>query len=183
MKRLFIILLCLLTLCSCTAKEPANDIDLVTTKVDMSGYRNMLPFDHQFVGIDPSEFIRVFQEKGTGIFYFGYADCPYCNEAIPYLNEVAKENDIKIHYIDVYSDQYNFFEYFETVKALLEEILPVEDGEVVMYTPTVVAIRNGEIVGHHTSLSERNVWEEYNPSDKAINELKKDYQKLIDAIR
>ena len=37
-----------------------------------------------------------------GLFYLGFPECPWCAAYVPYLNEVAKDNDVrKVYYYNI----------------------------------------------------------------------------------
>ena len=43
-------------------------------------------------------------EKGTGIIYFGFRECPWCRNAVPVLLDAAKELNVnKIYYFNALS--------------------------------------------------------------------------------
>lgn len=88
-------------------------------------------------------------EHGTGIVYLGFPKCPWCKGYVPYLNEVAKiENIDKIYYFDIYSDRLNNSkEYQYTVKLLDDYLQYDEEGNKKIYVPAVIAVNKGKIVG------------------------------------
>ena len=44
-------------------------------------------------------------ENGTGILYLGYTNCPWCQDLVPLLNKVAKNNNINsVYYIEDFYD-------------------------------------------------------------------------------
>ena len=111
-----------------------NPIKLNSTKADMkviSGFAMMSQISKL---ITLKESLRMFEEGGTGILYYGYDECAWCNRAVPELNEVAKELNLTIYYVDasakVEKDDY---------KKLLEYIDPVlkvnSSGEKGFYVP------------------------------------------------
>lgn len=141
-----------------------NDVQLETKELDMSGYKYLKDTAPAFEQISMAESIRLMDEGGTGIVIYSYPDCPWCNRAIPVLNSAAKKVGVKAYYVDVYepevADSENFLEN-ETVKSLLSHLDSIlvhekneETGveEPTLYTPEVVAIKDGQIVDHHTAL-------------------------------
>lgn len=95
------------------------------------------------------EDINKILEHGTGIVYLGFPKCPWCKGYVPYLNEVAKiENIDKIYYFDIYSDRLNNSkEYQYTVKLLNDYLQYDEEGSKKIYVPAVIAVNKGKIVG------------------------------------
>lgn len=108
--------------------------------------------------------------SGTGVIYFGFPECPWCRNAIPILFESAKEAGIDtIYYFNAYSirdkkhldengnvivDDEGTSEYKKLVE-LLYDYLDVYDGlkdDSIkrLYFPTVIFIKDGEVIGSHT---------------------------------
>ena len=57
--------------------------------------------DNVFVYRSAEEIINIL-EHGTGVVYLGFPECPWCTAYVPYLNEVAKANDVdKVYYYKV----------------------------------------------------------------------------------
>ena len=45
-------------------------------------------------------------EKGTGIIYLGFPECPWCRSALPILFDVARDNKIKnIYYLNIKNER------------------------------------------------------------------------------
>ena len=140
-------------------------------------------------------------EKGTGIIYFGFPECPWCRNAVPVLLEAAKDMDIDvIYYYNAYSirDKKTLIdgeiiieeEGTEDCKILVElmyDFLPVSNGladESIkrLYFPTVVFVKEGKIIGLHTSTvdSQENPFIELNKEQK--EELKTIYTDYINEV-
>ena len=128
-----------------------NKVSLTSTKADMKSYKWIRNDVADFQLISLKESLRMFEEGGTGILYYGYDECAWCNRAVPELNEVAKELNLTIYYVDasakVEKDDY---------KKLLEYIDPVlkvnSSGEKGFYVPAVIGVKNGKLVDYHVSL-------------------------------
>lgn len=109
----------------------------------------------------------------TAIIYFGFPECPWCRNAVPVLLDAIKEMGIdKIYYYNALAirdkktldDNGNIIvedegtkEYKELVKLLYDH-LPAYGGlndETIkrLYFPTVLFVKNGEILGLEQSLS------------------------------
>lgn len=87
--------------------------------------------------------------NGTGIVYLGFPKCPWCKGYVPYLNEVAKiENIDKIYYFNIYNDRLNNTkDYQKTVELLKDYLQYDEEGNKKIYVPVVIAVNKGKIVG------------------------------------
>lgn len=120
-------------------------------KSDMSHYENFNDEDHVFYDMNVKEMIDKINHKETFIVYFGFGECPYCNIAMPLLNEVAKDYDSIVYYIDTRSNsewQSNIdIDDYDLVVEYLGEYLEYDDeGKKHLYTPHVFFIKDGEVV-------------------------------------
>ena len=61
--------------------------------------------DNVFVYKSIDEIINIL-EHGTGVVYLGFPEWPWCTAYVPYLNEVAKDNDVeKVYYYNILNDR------------------------------------------------------------------------------
>lgn len=186
---LFGLVVCLLTGCAPTAEEITitNSVRLNTTTADMSGYKFLEDEDPAFVQITYAESLRMFMEGGSGILFYGYEDCYYCNRAVPVLNEVAKEAGITIYYIDTYDTTDTSRETYDELMTYLEGTFQEEEdtGEMAFYVPDVVGIKEGKLVSYHVSLTDGfirgNESKQLTRAQK--NSLKQDYIDVLNAVK
>ena len=135
----------------------------------------------------------------TGIIYFGFPECPWCRNAVPVLIDAAKELNIdKIYYFnaleirDVKSldDNGNIIvekegtdEYKKIVQILYNYLNPyggLNDPTIKrLYFPTVVFVKNGEIIGTHTSTVESQTDPSVSLTDSQYEELKNIYSSYM----
>lgn len=195
MKKLILSLMSVMLLVSCGVKNEeeqtetetvtiTNSVDLVTKTADMSGYKWLEDTDPAFVEISLEESIRMFTEGGSGILYYGYAGCPWCERAVPILNDVAKEMGVTIYYINVHEQ--TTMEAYNELMTHIESILETDsDGEPVFKVPEVISIKNGEIQGHHLALVDGFTIEgdESQLDDSQVTELSNTYRELIVAAK
>lgn len=161
-----------------------NILDLNTTDADMSGYTLLTDTKHVYKKITLEESIRLFEEKGSGVIYYGYNSCPFCQQAVPVLNNAAREEGLDIYYVDVMSDEGNSEEAYNTLVDHIKDFLIKEEGEPVFYVPQVFVIKDGEIVGDHLSLIESydiSLGKDMDESQR--NELKKIYIDMMNKLR
>ena len=134
-------------------------------------------------------------EKGTGIIYFGFPECPWCRRAVPVLIDASNELGIdKIYYFNaldmrdkksldadgnIIIEDEGTDEYKKLVE-LMYDSLPVYEGlndDTIkrLYFPTVVFVKNGEIVSFHVDTvdSHENPYESL--TNEQYNELKQIY--------
>ena len=159
-----------------------NPIKLNSTKADMKGYKWIRNDVADFQLITLKESLRMFEEGGTGILYYGYDECAWCNRAVPELNEVAKELNLTIYYVDasakVEKDDY---------KKLLEYIDPVlkvnSSGEKGFYVPAVIGVKNGKLVDYHVSLLDDFELSKDDPDKQLSDAQNKNYRISIARLR
>lgn len=159
MKKYAWIICFLIIFTSCTNKKTeennvkgcdGDEICDVKNQADMSGYETMKDANHRFISIPMQDFLVKTENKESGIFYFGYVACPWCQEAVPVMNEVAKQLDLNIYYIDKKaetSDEATIAKVEDVLKGILTEM----DGKPHLYVPEVVVVKDGEIIDHHLS--------------------------------
>ena len=141
-------------------------------------------------------------DHGTGVIYFGFPECPWCRNAVPVLLEAAEETPIdRIYYFNALSmrdkksldengniitEQEGTEEYYQLVEALRSVLGPYEglndDTILRLYFPTVVFVKDGEIIGSHegTLNSQENPYIELSKSQK--EELKQVYVNFIHKV-
>lgn len=104
--------------------------------------------DNVFVYRSIDEIINIL-EHGTGVVYLGFPECPWCSAYVPYLNEVAKDSDAeKIYYYNILNDRKdNTDNYKKLVEILNDHLRFDEEGNKRIYAPSVIAVKDGEIVG------------------------------------
>ena len=126
-------------------------------------------------------------EKGTGVVYLGFPECPWCNAYVKYLNEVALEVGIdKIYYYNILEDRKNNTEGYQKVVAILKDYLQNDDeGNPRIYVPNVSFHIQGKVVGNDYETSKdthglSNPDEYWN--EEEVKELKETLKKYMDAI-
>lgn len=93
--------------------------------------------------------------KGTGIVFFGFPACPYCQMYAPVLDEVARERSAqKIYYLNIKDMRENETdEYKRLVEIVSKYIESDEKGNKRIYVPDTYFVKEGKIVGHNNSMS------------------------------
>lgn len=116
--------------------------------------------NHVFEKISAKSAVNLIKNE-TGIIYLGYPDCPWCQDLVPLVNEIAKENLVeKVYYIDDFyymrpdknDKPKKQNEYNELVKLLGSEIVELKSSENeydIIRVPVVLFIKNGKIVDYH----------------------------------
>ena len=111
-----------------------------------SEYTNVTS-DNPFVYRSVDQIINIL-EKGTGVVYLGFPECPWCQAYVPYVEEVAKKVGIdKVYYFNIKEDRKNNTEEYQKIVKILDVYLPNDDeGNKRIYVPAIIVVRNGKIV-------------------------------------
>lgn len=121
---------------------------------------------------------------GSGIIYLGFPTCPWCKEATPVLNEVAKEKNVKeifyFNHRDIRNN--NTDEYQELVELLSNFLTEDEEGNKRIYAPTVIFVQNGNIKGINEGTVEGHDAHERTMTEEEKSKLKQIYSDLIDQV-
>lgn len=187
MRKWAIAVLAAVMLCGCSSKPKTititNPVQLATSTPDMSGYTLLQDSSPAFAEISLKESIRMFSEGGTGILYYGKADCGWCTRAVPELNTVAKECGVTVYYVDV-AKEVTDEDYNTLIDDISEIFITDTTGQKSFLVPEVIAVKNGKIVDHHLSLVD-----EFEMTDDSAQmtdiekkELQNIYQKLMTEI-
>ena len=111
--------------------------------------------DNVFTYRSIDEIIKI-MEKGTGVVYLGFPECPWCNAYVKYLNEVAKDEGIeKIYYYNILEDRKNNTPKYQKLLEILGDNLQNDpEGNPRIYVPNVSFHVNGKLIGndYETSL-------------------------------
>ena len=158
--------------------------DLVAVPVDMSVYPGFNDPDHHFKRVTLKEANRIYKEGGSGILYYGYSHCSWCPRAVPVMNQVAKDLDMTIYYIDMDSKDGNTEEVYNEFLDLTKDFLKKDDnGDPVLYVPQVFVVKNGEIVGDHLSTVDSYKPSQGEMTEKQNKELYKIYEKMFKKLK
>lgn len=142
-------------------------------------------------------------ENGTGIIYFGFNTCPWCRSIVEVLMDVVSKNNIDdFYYVDI-KDIRSSYEVkdkklvktkegsssYYRILAKLDDNLKdykitsnkksYDTKEKRLYAPTVVAIKNGEVVGFHDGTVDSQKDPYLGLNDEEKKELTDIYSKLV----
>ncbi len=170
----------------------AGDYEAISLPLDMSRFTELTenPNFYQISMIDSLKLVE--SKKGTAVLVYGYPDSQYCQLAIPLLNEVAKDEETNLFYIDVREDDITSKteeEQSEITSQMLSDydsqIPKNEDGSTYFELPFVVGIKDGEITKSHIALTDGfEITEESNQlSEEESNELKTIYKEIVESIK
>lgn len=105
--------------------------------------------DYRFQPVTPERARELF-ERGDGLIFLGFKECPWCQKLAPIVDEAAKAEGLAaIYYLDIRTARQ---EQNELYQAIVEKLKPHlrkdEQGNPRVYVPDVSALRGGDIVGH-----------------------------------
>ena len=117
---------------------------------DLSAYEGFTDEQNAFVEISLEASLEKIEQGESFMIYYGKPNCPWCIEAVPVLNEAAKENGAVVYYVDT-SKPENYSEaMIEKIMTLFEGwLLKDEEGEEGFYVPDVALIVNGRVAANH----------------------------------
>lgn len=132
----------------CAISVMITGCTIVNKKADMSGYTN-LEEDYVFLKSDSIDFYDKLQNKETFVVYLGTPSCETCQKMVTAINEVAKEKEIDVYYINTNDNEeknVKGIEYYDEIVEAAKELLPYNnDGKQFLYTPSVFCVKDGEI--------------------------------------
>lgn len=172
MKRRLAFLLSIMLLAGCT-KQTANSSSATNTSTSSTNensggcaafaecessedeaklYEKLLAAENSpFEKVTMEDVVSYFENKESHIVFLGFRDCPWCQDLMPILNDIAIQKNIKIKYVNVRpentkkSDLRN--ENNPTYVKLQELLGDVSgDGTNKIYVPYVGVIRDGKVV-------------------------------------
>jgi len=116
-------------------------------------------------------------EKGRGIVFIGFKECPWCQLYAVFLHDVALETGIdKIFYCDIQEDRESNSESYRRIADILSGRLQYDDeGRPRVYVPDVSIVSRGRIIARDFETSKEtlgyNTPQEY-WNDERVNALK-----------
>lgn len=93
------------------------------------------------------EVLKIFEDGGDAVIYFGYASCLYCRSAVQVLCDTAEKTELDvIYYLDVEEPS---SKYQELLDVLGERFIVGEGENREIYAPSVIFVADGNIVSHN----------------------------------
>jgi hypothetical protein len=88
--------------------------------------------------------------NGRGIVFMGFKDCPWCQHYAVFLNDAAREMEIKtIYYCDIKEDRQSNSESYQRIVSILNGFLQYDDeGRQRLYVPDLLIVSRGRIITH-----------------------------------
>lgn len=178
----FSMMLCMLVGCQSSHSNQMNELNDCEVN-------NVCTVDVQkknFVDMDMEQALQFLENKETGILYFGYDECPWCQQASPILNEISIEKNQEINYIRIvnaaherlYTDEQN-----ERLSLLISNYMtPDDQGTFQLYVPLVLSVKDGKIMNGYIGTFENHNANTREMTEEEKEQLKSIYEKLINEI-
>ena len=110
-----------------------------------------------FVYTDIDTVLKIFKE-GTGVVYFGFPICPWCQGVTPLLNKAAHNTGVKkiYYYNPIETRGENTPKYKELVGYLKDYLSEDDEGNKRLFVPDTYVVKNGKIVGQANEMAKEN---------------------------
>lgn len=149
-----------------------SDDDSCQKSNDQSGTETV------FERISFQDAIHDFENSASGIYYFGFENCPWCQEVEPLIEEESKISGQTVHYIqtrDENGERLYTDEEKEQILPYLEDYMShnEESGEWTLYVPLLVRIEEGRAVNGHVGTVEGHDAHERKMTEEESREVKR----------
>lgn len=177
MKKVVILLLCILVLVSgCTIKKTGDITDAEKFSVEYEVSKEN-PFNYAKI----DDILKIF-EDGTGIVFFGNPDSDWSKESAKILEEALEYKNVteKVYYYNPIKIREDNTEDYQTLIEKLNDYLEEDANEdPYLYIPDIYFVHNGEILGHNNDLASMEGYVDEVMTTKRRNEVKDKYIKLL----
>ena len=156
-----------------------------------NNYPKLLDNQHIIVEISGRETVELIKKKKDFVIMMGFSPCPWCQNLMPYLNEVGKNEGLKqIYYLDILDMRNNINsvdrKYYNYLYDLCKEQGGLDLDNDRISAPTTFVIKNGNIVAYHLGTVDSHVFKDgHLPAlnQEQINELKTILTRLFQKIK
>lgn len=164
-----------------TNYDKKNNLD----SVKFSKEYTTVSSDNVFVYRNKEEILSILK-NGTGIVYFGFPECPWCQAYVKILNEVAMEEGLeKIYYYNILNDRKENTKFYQEVVEILQNILPYdEEGNKKIFVPEIIAVSGGTIIEHdnETSMIKEDITPDSYWTDDKLEKLQLKIKDMISSV-
>ena len=144
--------------------------------------------NNRFVYKTADEIIKQL-ESGTGLIYFGFPDCPWCQKYVEYLDQVARAEGLKeISYYNIKQARADNTAQYQKIVALLKNhgLNTDKSGNPRIFVPEVVAVKNGKVIGRDNTSSSNSTAKDGTPNEwwteEQIKTLKNKLKTIIRSV-
>lgn len=198
MKKIMMLMICLcLAGCGLQDKDKKNNGNSycddgvsnackIEESADMSAYENFKAKDNQFVRSDMKTVLSMIEKKESGVVYFGFPACPWCVEALPIMNDAAKDKKLNIMYVQTRDENKELMYTAEQKKSIMAYtdayLEKDEDGEKQFYVPFLIVVKDGKVVAGHIGTVDGYDTHERKMNDAEKAELKDIYLQMFEKL-
>lgn len=120
---------------------------IINNNKNLRNEYSLLEEDNVYVYKELKEVMKIF-DKGTGIIFLGFPECPWCQQYVVYLDKLAKQYNVnEVYYYNIKSIRENNTEEYQKMVAKLNDYLPYDDnGNRKIFVPAVVFIKDGKLL-------------------------------------
>lgn len=113
-----------------------------------------LSVNNRFNYVDVDEVLEVLND-GTGVIFFGFPECPWCQNIVPILNKAAVDSDTKqiLYYNPLEIRSENTPKYQQIVKLLNKYLSVDENNQKRLFVPDIYVVKKGKIVARANDMS------------------------------
>ena len=154
----------------------------------MENYRDMEGVKTDFVDITVKDIEKLMKDKATFAFLASFETCPWCNQLLFHLNEVAQERGVTLGYLDTrknpeWNSNIDIDDYDIFVELFGDYLSPDEAGIPHLYVPMLIFIKDGQVVN-----TRNGVLPEIESADQVLTEeikanLKADLGTYFDSLQ
>jgi len=119
---------------------------------DMSKYKTYSSdMDNMYINYTVKQLDKDINDKKSRIVYFGFTDCPYCNDLLPILTDINSHFKQEIYYIDTrknpdWKSNLDIDDYDLLLTHIGKYLNKDEDNKLHLYVPTIIFINEGKII-------------------------------------
>lgn len=136
-------------------QEEACGTDCINDNSASEDYKTFINNSEVFTPVTMENAWEIIENKESGLFYFGFAKCPWCQEAVKVLKEALENNQKDIYYVnirplgdekedDIRVDENETYIKF---KNYLQKYAMDETKKI--YVPVVFKVEKGELTSVH----------------------------------
>lgn len=94
-------------------------------------------------------------ESGSGVIYFGFPECPWCQKYVEYLDQVARQHKIKVTYYNIRQIRTDNTPEYQKIVTLLKDygLDTDKEGKPRVFVPELVVVKDGKILSRDNSTS------------------------------
>lgn len=142
----------------------------------------LVPEHHRFIEINATQ-ARDLLEKGSGMLFLGFPECPWCQQLAPLMATAAEQANLSaIYYLNIRTAKAEQPDAYAAIVQYLQEYLPRnEAGEVRLSVPDVTVVQNGKVSARFKQektgddeviTNAKEYWAAPGRKDRAVQQLK-----------